>query len=429
MQLAGAEKVTAASERTRKPAAPSGDQRDPTNAGGRDSPAQSARPAGPGGQRHHSTQAWRHSDGERVGGSAEPALPSESRSTGSLGRRLRRPELPGTRPACAPLRPPSATAAPGGREAPGVAPLHRTDRRRRCSATAAAAPAGCPAAEGPRPEDPEPQRPGRLRVGGTGPAPASALPDRRPAGKGRERREGAVPRPEETHPERPGPGLTRFKQRGHRRPAPPRPARPTAHAQPRPARTVRSRRDRAGEAEAPLERRQTHPRLPAAVHCGRRGAALSGLRLGSGAGGGAGRGGQGPPFARSAAVGGRAGARRRDGPVAVAVAAAAAAAWVPRAAPAAPRRGVQPLPGQRLHLHAARRPQGVLLPAHAQGGLAGAGVPGGAGPAGVSLGRRGPSRRSGLGGRRAVPHPVTVASLPFPGRGRCWAVRLPVPFT
>ncbi|PKK28022.1 transmembrane p24 trafficking protein 5, partial [Columba livia] len=66
MQLAGAEKVTAASERTRKPAAPSGDQRDPTNAGGRDSPAQSARPAGPGGQRHHSTQAWRHSDGERV---------------------------------------------------------------------------------------------------------------------------------------------------------------------------------------------------------------------------------------------------------------------------------------------------------------------------------------------------------------------------
>lgn len=148
MQLAGAEKVTAGSERTRKPAAPSGDQRDPTNAGGRDSPAQSARPAGAGGQRHHSAQAWRCSDGERVGGSAEPALPPESRRTGSLGRRLRRPELPGTRPACAPLRPPSATAAPGGREAPGVAPLLRTDRRRRCSATAAAAPAGCPAAEG-----------------------------------------------------------------------------------------------------------------------------------------------------------------------------------------------------------------------------------------------------------------------------------------
>uniref|UniRef100_A0A8V0ZSG7 Transmembrane p24 trafficking protein 5 n=1 Tax=Gallus gallus TaxID=9031 RepID=A0A8V0ZSG7_CHICK len=58
-------------------------------------------------------------------------------------------------------------------------------------------------------------------------------------------------------------------------------------------------------------------------------------------------------------------------------AAAAAAAGMPGAAPVASRRRrVQPVPGQRLHLHAAGRPEGVLLPAYAQGGLAGARVPG-----------------------------------------------------
>uniref|UniRef100_A0A8V0ZK01 Transmembrane p24 trafficking protein 5 n=1 Tax=Gallus gallus TaxID=9031 RepID=A0A8V0ZK01_CHICK len=49
---------------------------------------------------------------------------------------------------------------------------------------------------------------------------------------------------------------------------------------------------------------------------------------------------------------------------------------MPGAAPVASRRRrVQPVPGQRLHLHAAGRPEGVLLPAYAQGGLAGARVP------------------------------------------------------
>jgi len=63
-------------------------------------------------------------------------------------------------------------------------------------------------------------------------------------------------------------------------------------------------------------------------------------------------------------------------------AAAAAAAGMPGAAPVASRRRrVQPVPGQRLHLHAAGRPEGVLLPAYAQGGLAGARVPGRAGGA------------------------------------------------
>lgn len=127
----------------------------------------------------------------------------------------------------------------------------------------------------------------------------------------------------------------------------------------------------------------------AAVHCGRAGRGAAGAAIG--AAGRRGRGDSGPaPPLRACAGAARCG-RCRDG----AAAAAAGAARVPRsAAAAARRRRVQPLPGQRLHLHAARRPQGVLLPAHAQGGLAGARVPGRAGregafPRGVSRGEPG----------------------------------------
>lgn len=141
----------------------------------------------------------------------------------------------------------------------------------------------------------------------------------------------------------------------------------------------------------------------------------------------------------------RAGARRcercRDGR-----AGAARAARVPRAA-AARRRRVQPLPGQRLHLHAARRPQGVLLPAHAQGGLAGARVPGragreGASPRGCPEGSWGPcaaappgpaagssSRRAGAApaeGRGALPRLCRPRQRPQSHVGivRCWKLCL-----
>lgn len=96
-------------------------------------------------------------------------------------------------------------------------------------------------------------------------------------------------------------------------------------------------------------------------------------------------------------------ARRRDGVAVV------AAARVLRAAPAASRRRrVQPVPGQRLHLHAARRPQGVLLPAHAQGGLARARVSGRAGR---------PRGRPERAGERASDGPSSMAGLTGDGRG------------
>lgn len=409
MQLAGAEKVTAGSGRTHKPAAPSSDQRNQTNPGGRDSPAQSARAAG---QLHHSTRAWRCSDGERAGVQRnQHSRPSAAACAAGAARHPAR--LRAAPPA-------SATAAPGstGRRAP---PPHRPgpallSGSSRCSCRVPGG--GGAAPRGPRTTAPRPAESGRHRA-------RVCLSASRPAA----RREGSggkglylgLRRPARSAPGPASPASNSAGTGGGHHPAPRGPQRtrgPAPRAPCAAAATAPGRRKRrwSGGRPAPA----SPPRCTVGGGERRcRGCDWAAAR-------GAGRGGQGPPFARCAPVGGR--ARRRHGPGAAAVA-AAAAARVPRAAPAAPRRGVQPLPGQRLHLHAPRRPQGVLLPAHAQGGLAGAGVPGGAGPAGVSLGRRGASRRGSFGGRRAVPHPVTVASLPFPGRGRCWAVRLPVPFT
>lgn len=123
---------------------------------------------------------------------------------------------------------------------------------------------------------------------------------------------------------------------------------------------------------------------------------------------------------------GRTHGRRRDGDIA---AAPAAAARVLRAAPAAARRRrVHPLSGQRLHLHASRRPQGVFLSAHAQRGLAGARVPGRPGH-GRAAGPQGACPQGRPQGSRVVPHSTVTASLLVLGRGRCWAVQLPVPFS
>lgn len=140
---------------------------------------------------------------------------------------------------------------------------------------------------------------------------------------------------------------------------PPLPSRPRRKRSSAPRHTCREQRRRA--------RDRPQPGAAFRPRCGGGGASRRGARWASRA-------------SRSRGVGGKREAPRcRHG---AAAAAAAAAAGLPGVAPVAPRRHrVQPVPGQRLHLHAAGRPQRVLLPADAQGGLAGARVPGRAGGA------------------------------------------------